>query len=212
MASFFGLTALNPTGDAFRASRANVLERMRDVPLDVYLDAFDAFTLAKLYPILAWQIRVNGEAFMKRQELPDLLKTVLGGAPKREELDAFLTFFDVTASGLIDRREYARGVEALLERCAAPAAQTHYVSAEKLRADREKFKRLPDKPQHGYAKPLLSSQVFGWHCEQARAVSAGDGGTAALGVTKKFFPVTKTDVTLKEGRSLADYYGEDVVS
>ena len=85
-------------------------------------------------------------------------------------------------------------------------------AAEKLRADREKFKRLPDKPQHGYAKPLLSSQVFGWHCEQARAVSAGDGGTAALGVTKKFFPVTKTDVTLKEGRSLADYYGEDVVS
>ena len=43
-------------------------------------------------------------------------------------------------------------------------------------------------------------------------MSAGDGGIAALGVTKKFFPVTKTDVTLKEGRSLADYYGEDVVS
>ena len=102
---------------------------------------------------------------------------------------------------MIEASGEGEGVEALLERCAAPAAQTHYVSAEKLRADREKFKRLPDKPQHGYAKPLLSSQVFGWHCEQARAVSAGDGGTAALGVTKKFFPVTKTDVTLKEGVS-----------
>ena len=46
----------------------------------------------------------------KRQELPQLIERVLGEKPEREELDAFLTFFDITATGIIDSMEFGNGL------------------------------------------------------------------------------------------------------
>ena len=45
----------------------------------------------------------------KRQELPKLIERVLGEKPGREELDAFLTFFDITATGILDSMEFGNG-------------------------------------------------------------------------------------------------------
>lgn len=137
----------------------------------------------------------------KRQELPQLIERVLGEKPGREELDAFLTFFDITATGIIDSMEFGNGLRAMLARCANPADPKHYKSGMRLRADRKRHRRLDEHPQASYAKPLLASQVYGWHTQQAHPVPE-------LGNTKKYFPITKTDVTLNEGRSVTDYFGE----
>ena len=45
----------------------------------------------------------------KRQELPKLIERALGEKPGREELDAFLTFFDITATGIMDSMEFGNG-------------------------------------------------------------------------------------------------------
>jgi hypothetical protein len=90
---------------------------------------------------------------------------------------------------------------AALERCSNPADPKHYISGLRLRADRKRHWRLDEPPQASYAKPLLTSQVYGWHTQQAQAVPE-------MGNTRKYFPVTKTDVTLNEGRSVTDYFGE----
>ena len=89
----------------------------------------------------------------------------------------------------------------MLARCTNPADPKHYTSGLRLRADRHRHRRLDENPQASYAKPLLASQVYGWHTQQAKAAEE-------LGNTKKYFPVTKTDVTLNEGRSVTDYFGE----
>lgn len=137
----------------------------------------------------------------KREELPLLIERVLGEKPDREELDAFLTFFDITATGIMDSMEFGNGLRAMLARCAAPTNPKHYTSGLRLRADRKRHRRLDTTPQSSYAKPLLASQVYGWHTQQAQA--APD-----LGNTRKYYPITKTDVTLCEGRSVTDYFGE----
>ena len=50
----------------------------------------------------------------KRQELPQLIERVLGETAGREELDAFLTFFDITATGIIDSMEFGNGLRAMV--------------------------------------------------------------------------------------------------
>jgi hypothetical protein len=50
----------------------------------------------------------------KRQELPQLIERVLGEKAGREELDAFLTFFDITATGIIDSMEFGNGLRAMV--------------------------------------------------------------------------------------------------
>ena len=42
---------------------------------------------------------MDGKLFMLRKDLPQLLARVLGEATQAAELDAFLTFFDLTTTG-----------------------------------------------------------------------------------------------------------------
>mmetsp|Transcript_39791 Transcript_39791/g.63825 ORF Transcript_39791/g.63825 Transcript_39791/m.63825 type:complete len:201 (-) Transcript_39791:409-1011(-) len=198
--SFFGLTALGQ-GNVFEHAKATKLQRLTSTPVQTFVDTFAEMSLERTNPGLAEEIRVDGKMFMKRQELPQLIERVLGEKPEREELDAFLTFFDITATGIIDSMEFGNGLRAMLERCANPGDPRHYSSGLQLRADRKRHRRLDHTPQASYASPLLTSQVLGWHTQQAQPVPD-------MGNTRKYYPILKTDITLCEGRSVTDYFGE----
>ena len=198
--SFFGLTALGQ-GNVFENAKANKLQRLTSIPVEEYVNTFAEMSLESTNPALAEEIRVDGKMFMKRQELPQLIERVLGEKPDREELDAFLTFFDITATGIMDSMEFGNGLRNMLARASNPANPKHYTSANRLRADRKRHRRLDEAPQTSYAKPLLASQVYGWHTQQAQA-------GPEMGNGRKYFPIFKTDVTLNEGRSVTDYFGE----
>ena len=210
--SFFGLTYLG-SGNVFQNTRANKLERVMAIPEERFVRIFQAMSLEATRPSLAREIRRDGHVLMARAELPELMTRVLGDVPRREELDAFLTFFDITGSGTIDVGEFTEGVRRLLEpveragqsrrmlaRASDPRDPAVHGSHARLTADRAKNRRPRDDPQSAYAKPLTASQELGWHARQARI--------SALGVPRVYRPLAQTDVTLREGRSLASFYGE----
>jgi len=197
--SFFGLTYLG-SGNVFQNTRANKLERVMAIPEERLVRIFQAMSLEATRPSLAREIRRDGHVLMARAELPELMTRVLGDVPRREELDAFLTFFDITGSGTIDVGEFTEGVRRMLARASDPRDPAVHGSHAGLAADRAKNRRPRDDPQSAYAKPLTASQELGWHARQARI--------SALGVPRVYRPLAQTDVTLREGRSLASFYGE----
>jgi hypothetical protein len=197
--SFFGLTYLG-SGNVFRNTRANRLDGLLAIPTEAFVDAFHAMSLERTRPRLAGTIGVDGGSFMMRGELPELMERVLGRVPEREELDVFLTFFDITATGVVDVKEFQDGIGRMKTRSEHPASSRNYDSSIQMRADRAKNRRHGVDPQMAYAKPLLASQEYGWHTQQARP--------SDIGFRREFRGVQKTDVTLNEGRSLQSYFGE----
>ena len=197
--SFFGLTYLG-SGNVFQNLAAHKLERVCAIPEDAFVRVFNAMSLERTRPNLAAEIRVDGAALMMRAELPELMTRVLGEVPRREELDAFLTFFDITGSGTIDVEEFREGVRRMRARADHPGKAAAYTSYQRLRADKMRNRRPEEDPQNVYAKPLTASQELGWHARQAK--------TSDIGVQRVFKPLAQTDVTLREGRSLDSYFGE----
>jgi hypothetical protein len=197
--AFFGLNFLGDY-DVFGTAKAHKLERLTAVPESRFIEAFAELCMERTAPRLAREIQADGTALMLRGELPTLVTRVLGEHPGEEELNAFLTFFDITASGVIDLGEFTQGVRNMMRRAAAPSNPRGYTSHRKLMADRAKNKRPNVDPQSSYAKPVLASQECGWWSQQARV--------SELGVPQVYKPFKKTDVTLREGRSLRQYFGE----
>ena len=116
-------------------------------------------------------------AWMLRGELPSLVTRVLGEHPTEEELNAFLTFFDITASGTIDVGEFTEGVRNMTRRASAPANPRRYTSHRRLMADRARNK-IPDvDPQSSYAIAYVPTPQPG--CRRARRSWRSRGAPAA---------------------------------
>lgn len=197
--AFFGLNFLGDY-DVFGTAKAHKLERLTAIHYSSFVEAFHAMCVERTAPRLAREIQADGSALMLRGELPSLVMRVLGEHPTEEELDAFLTFFDVTASGTIDVGEFTEGVRNMTRRASAPANPRRYTSHRRLMADRARNK-IPDvDPQSSYAKPVLASQECGWWTRRARV--------SASGVPRVYKPLSRTDVTLREGMTLQQYFGE----
>jgi len=199
MSSFFGLTTLG-SGNAFENSRASVLKRLSDIPPADFTSAFMAFSLETTDPLLAKEILVDGKLFMKRADLPSLLRFVLKKEmPTSEEMEAFLTYFNTTTSGIIDSMEYGDALRRLINRSTNPQNPIHYKSNRKFREDRYQHKRLNEDPMEYFSKPVTTSQSIGWHTQQAQP-----GQDAP---SRSYFPILATEITISEGRSADDYFG-----
>ena len=103
--AFFGLNFLGDY-DVFGTAKAHKLERLTAIPESTFVETFRAMCMERTAPRLAREIQADGSALMLRGELPSLVMRVLGEHPTEEELNAFLTFFDITASGTIDVGEF----------------------------------------------------------------------------------------------------------
>lgn len=197
--SFFGLTTLG-SGNAFQNTRANVLTRLAAIPPENFTAAFMHYSLDNRDPLLAKEIQVDGKLFMQRENLNSLLRMVLEKEmPTREEMDAFLTCFDTTTSGIIDSHEFGDALRRLIDRAKNPSNPVHYKSNLHFRQDMHKHRRMEEDPQQYFSKPLTSSQTIGWHTKQAAPSQEAP--------TRKYYPITSTEITQKEGRSLEDYFG-----
>lgn len=197
--AFFGLTMLGDA-DVFGTAKAHKLERLANVGELRFVEEFHAMCLERTAPRLAREIQVDGTALMLRGELPTLVTRVLGKRPNEEELNAFLTFFDITASGVIDVGEFKDAIHSMMQRAREPKNPRRYTSARKMHQDRARNKRSTMDPQSSYAKPLLASQQVGWWTAQAKGTESG--------IQQTYRPLAQTDVTLREGRSLQQYFGE----
>jgi len=197
--SFFGLTTLG-SGTAFETSKANVLHRLAKIPPETFTSAFMHYCLDTKDKLLAKEIQVDGKLFMQRENLNSVLRMVLKQEmPTREEMDAFLTFFDTTTSGIIDSMEFGDALRKLMERAKNPSNPKHYKSNLHFREDRHRHKRLEDDPMAYFSKPVTSSQSIGWHTQQANPSQDAP--------SRKYYPILSTEITQKEGRSLEDYFG-----
>ena len=117
--AFFGLTMLGDP-DVFGTAKAHKLERLANVGELRFVEEFHAMCLERTAPRLAREIQVDGTALMLRGELPTLVTRVLGKRPNEEELNAFLTFFDITASGVIDVGEFKDAIHSMMQRAREP--------------------------------------------------------------------------------------------
>ena len=197
--AFFGLTMLGDA-DVFGTAKAHRLERLVGLGEGKFVEAFHEMCLERTAPRLAKEIQVDGSALMLRGELPSLITRVLGEVPSPEEQDAFLTFFDITASGTIDVIEFTDGVRNMLKRASQPSDPRRYTSLRKMREDRARHVRPAGDPQQCHAKPVLASQTCGWWSSSAKC--------SERGIRRTYRPLAQTDVTRNEGQSLQQYFGE----
>ena len=195
--SFFGLTYLG-SGNVFRNTRANKLDGLLAVPAEAFVDAFHQMSLERTRPKLAGEIGVDGVSFMMRGELPELMERVLGRVPEREELDVFLTFFDITATGVIDVREFEDGIARMRNRSEHPASSRTTALFRCSGTGRRTggTGRIPR-----WRTPSPCSRRRSTAGSRIRRSRRRLGSGASIGVQK-------TDVTLNEGRSLQSYFGE----
>ena len=85
------------------------------------------------------------------------------------------------------------------ELCANPSNPKQYTSNLHLREDKNRHRRVDNSPMSYLSKPLTSSQEIGWHTAQATTKEG-----------KKYYPITSTEITTNEGRSIQDYFGDVV--
>ncbi|GMH45090.1 hypothetical protein BSKO_13047 [Bryopsis sp. KO-2023] len=194
--AFFGLTFLNggivnPFHDGSANTKSYPFHEIED---DVYLDAFVEHALGE--GNVARQLQVDGNKTILRSKLGNVLKRVLKRQPSKLELDAWFTFLDFDSRCTMDIVEFQNGVADLKTFSSNPDSPTQYKSYDQQHVDWIKHKRVGYEPQKSLKGPVVTSQEIGWHTKKKLG-----------GSIREHFPHHTTDVTINEGRNLADYYG-----
>ncbi|KAK9808612.1 hypothetical protein WJX72_000541 [[Myrmecia] bisecta] len=190
-AGFFGLTSYAPGSglDSLAAQRLC----FADIPDEEYTQAFDRYALHASR--LAAELGVDGATTLLTRDLPLLLGELLQRQLNMAETCAMQTTFDTDTSAILSLDSFRRSLAALKESSRQPATSCSYTSYSKYRDDKLKHRRVDYCPQKTFQTPVTASQEVGWHTMKPRT-----GGDPT-------FPLSQTDVTLREGRSISDYFG-----
>ena len=195
--SFFGLTFLGPPNpiEPFKVHGALEFHTIAD---QAYEEMFMKYAFAGSE--LADDLQMaDGATCMMRCDLLGLLGELLGRETTVEEIKVFRTCFDTTSNSIITLKEYMDSVTVLKTQSESPGAACTYVSNSRYRSDRQRHRRKPLDPQQYFTTPVTTSQEIGWNSRIQSAL--GQHG-------KKFFPLQSTEITLNEGRSISEYYGD----
>lgn len=195
MASSFGCNTLGPSCHFATTSAAKQEYPFNDFSVDTYSSVFDKFAMGD--SDLAKNLDVNGYDTILRASLGDMLKDLLGRQPRKLELDSWFTFCDFDRSGLMSREEFVLSVQSLMDFAASPDSTKEYTSHDLRRQHWLRHRRVGYDASKSLSKPLTTSQVIGWHAKKPQPNDARHS-------------VKHTDVTLREGRSAASYYGHYV--
>mmetsp|Transcript_36861 Transcript_36861/g.81988 ORF Transcript_36861/g.81988 Transcript_36861/m.81988 type:complete len:198 (-) Transcript_36861:800-1393(-) len=194
--AFFGLTTLGPSEPIYEQTAPSQLYVYHQIPEEHYVETFDKYLIGSTSQI-AITLEVDGDASVLRASLGDMLRELLGRQPRKHELEAWFTYMDFDRSSVLSRDEFLSCVKNLVEFSANPEMPKQYNSKDLQRAHWLRGVRVDYEPQRTLKAPLTTQQDIGWH-------------------TKKPTPATEshalnqTDVSLKEGRNLASYYGHFV--
>lgn len=163
------------------------------IPQDRYLELFNKYRLGDCP--LALELQVDGNETILRQKLGDMLEDLLDRRPRKHELQAWFTFCDYDRGCTLGLEEYLNSIQALREFSQAPDPARHSTSYEHITMDKFKHKRSSTSPQKSLQGPITTNMEVGWGAHKVNTPNP------------EYHPLMKTDVTLKEGRSLVAYYG-----
>lgn len=192
---FFGMTTLGATDPFFDAASTTHQYPFHEIPEEAYMEVFERHKLGASSSIAA-TLEVDGDSSVLRGKLGDMLNDLLGRQAVKVELQAWFTFLSYDRGCIMCREEYRQAVQLLREFSAHPQKARQYSSYDHWRADHLQHRRVEWNPQTSLQEPLTASQQIGWHAAKPH-----------MEPVEKRFPLSHTDVTKKEGRNAATYYG-----
>ncbi|GIL56133.1 hypothetical protein Vafri_11567 [Volvox africanus] len=192
--AFFGLTSLGPQEPIREANKTSHEFIFHTLPIDQYINSFNKYVIGE--SDVSVVMEVNGDTHILRAKLGDILKDILGRQPRKIELDCWFTHLDFDRSGVMGIDEYLKGVERLVAFSTGTSTPATFTSYDTQRVEWIHHTRVGYEPQQTLKAPLTTSQEVGWHAPKP---------TPPESVTRK--PLSSTDVTQREGRDAASYYG-----
>ncbi|DBA90516.1 hypothetical protein WJX77_001888 [Trebouxia sp. C0004] len=190
--TFFGLTSYGP-GTAYDKTRAKPLH-FHEIPDDLFLELFSKHALGQSE--LASILEVDGATTLLTKDVLKLFQEAAGRKATVAEVNAVQTYFDTETSATISLATFSKSLADLKAVSIAPQSSASCISYCKYNDDKTRHHRVEYDPQSSFNSPVTTQQAIGWHTHK---VLANDQDLR--------FPLSQTDVTKKEGRSVADYFG-----
>ncbi|DBA66018.1 TPA: hypothetical protein ACH3X2_003029 [Trebouxia sp. C0005] len=133
---------------------------------------------------------------MLTKDVLKLFQEAAGRKASVAEVNAVQTYFDTETSATISLATFSKSLADLKAVSIAPQSSASCISYSKYNDDKTRHHRVEYDPQSSFNSPVTTQQAIGWHTHK---VLANDQDLR--------FPLSQTDVTRKEGRSVADYFG-----
>eukprot|EP00891_Asterochloris_glomerata_P008874 jgi/Astpho2/8874/fgenesh1_pg.00129_%23_51_t len=168
-------------------------QHFHTVPADRWQELFSKFKMGK-ESALAHVLEVDGDTTMLARDVLQLVREALGRELMAAEVHAVHTCFDTDTTAAVPQAVFEKNLQTLQDLSANPKSPVTYSSYERLATDKIKHTRGQYEAPSAYNMPVTTQQDVGWHCLKALA----NGSDA-------YFPCHKTDVTIKEGRSIWDF-------
>lgn len=179
------------TDSVFSRLNANKLQ-FHEIDDEKYIEAFEKYSIYGTD--LSASLGLLEQPAILRESLPLVLKCLLERDPTPEERFAFMSFMVFDNRATIVAGDYMNGV-ALLKKRSVSVGKPEYISNEKLIMDRHRHLRTDIDPQLVSIKPVTGNAEYGWM----------HGPALGTQTDRLTYTLRTTDVTKKEGRSLADY-------
>lgn len=147
--AFFGVTALGPP-NTFQANLCNALG------INVFSDAeFEA---------VFHRVDKDKSGTITPDEVEELLTETYGFPPLEEEVKMFMEEFDLNNDGRVTMDEFKSALTRMRNKTAEKAAAgREYSSAQQMREDRVKHRRMNGEVQGKYKLPMTSNQRTGFY-------------------------------------------------
>lgn len=195
---FFGMTTLGATDPFFDAAATTIHYPFHDIDESAYEQAFEAQLLSNTSrgKAVAETLQVDADSSVLRSKLGEMLNTVLGRQAHRAELAAWFSFLDFDRGAIMTRTEFSTAIQQLRSWSAAPERARQYSSFARMAADKKQHRRVEWSAQKALQEPVTAAQTVGWHAAKPHHEAP-----------EERFTLPHTDVTCKEGRTHATYYG-----
>ncbi|GLC44817.1 hypothetical protein PLESTB_001210700 [Pleodorina starrii] len=192
--AYFGLTSYGPQEPLRDVNKVSHDYIFHTIAIDQYVEAFNKYLIGD--SDVAVVMEVSGDTHILRAKLGDILKDVLGRQPRKIELDCWFTHLDFDRSGVMGLDEYLKGLERLMAFSAGTVVPATFTSYDTQRVEWIHHTRVGYEPQQTLRAPLTTAQEVGWHAPKPTPPEAQ--------VRRS---LNSTDVTQREGRDAASYYG-----
>lgn len=140
------------------------------------------------------QLEIDGSTHVFRHCLGDMLNDILGRPPRKLELDAWFTYCDYDRGCVMHIDEFRASIDRLVAFSANPESNKQYTSSDLYRTHHMRNRRVEYSPQMSLNGPATTAQEVGW-------------GTIKPTPPQKRYALNTTDVTRREGRTSASYFG-----
>mmetsp|Transcript_28653 Transcript_28653/g.77275 ORF Transcript_28653/g.77275 Transcript_28653/m.77275 type:complete len:196 (+) Transcript_28653:149-736(+) len=190
--AFFGLTTLGPSNPIRENAKDVQTYPFHELSMEVYMSVFNKYLLGDSQ--IARTLDVDGENYILRAALGDMLRELLGRQPRKYELEAWFTFHDFDRDPIMSREQFAEGIDMLQNFSSNPKPPKQYTSYDQLRKDWLRHTRVEYNLQETCSRPSTLAQEIGWH-------------TIKPAPRHQSFHSNHTDVTRTEGTTAKTYYG-----